>query len=326
MIKTQQEINELASAWQKSRAVLAAVELRIFSHVGDGATSDDIARAAGTDPRCTDRLLNAMVSLGLMEKKGDIFLNGPGAARFLVESGDDYMSGLLHSANCYRNWGTLDKAVRAGTSAINLEWDSSDRREAFIEAMHRRAKDTSADLVRHLDLTNVRRVLDVGGGSGVYSMAMCRAKDGLTSVVLDLPEVTELARRYVFAEDLGDRITTRDGSYHEADYGSGYDLVFFSAIIHINSPEENRNLIGKAFSALNPGGRIVVQDFIMGEDRLTPPGGTLFALNMVVSTRAGDTYTESEITGWMNDAGCVDMQLIKTGPATAMVSGQKPDA
>lgn len=323
MITTQKEIQKMASAWQQSRALLAAVELKLFSHVGSGATSADIATAAGTDPRCTDRLLNVMVTLGFMGKSGEVYTNGPAAAQFLVEGEDEYLSSLFHTAYTYRNWGTLAEAVKAGTAVIDLGWDSDERRDAFIEAMHRRARNDADQLVASFDLTDVSRVLDVGGGSGAYSMAMCRTRDGLTSTILDLPEVTPLTQRYIFAEGMTDRIETKDGSYHEADYGTGYDLVLFSAIVHINSAAENQNLMNRAYGALNSGGLIAVQDFIMEEDRLTPPSGAMFALNMVVTTRAGDTYTREEIKGWLKNAGCDDIQFIKTGPVTSMVTGRK---
>lgn len=321
MITTQKEIHDLATAWQKSRALLAAVELKLFSHVGSGATSAAIAAGAGTDPRCTDRLLNVMVTLGVMEKDGDIFTNGPGAAEFLDEAGVGYLSGLFHTANTYRNWGSLAEAVQAGTAVIDTNFESEEGRAQFIEAMHRRAQDDAGDLVAQLDLKGVTRVLDVGGGSGAYSMALCRANPDLTSVVLDLPEVTPLTDRYVADEGLSERIFTRDGNYHEADFGTGFDLVLFSAIVHINSFDENAQLMRKAYDALNPGGMIAVQDFIMQDNRLTPPGGTMFALNMIVNTPAGDTYTEAEVRGWLTDAGCVDVNMNRTGPLTAMVTG-----
>ena len=154
-------------------------------------------------------------------------------------------------------------------------------------------------------------------------MAMCRTKGDLTAVVLDLPEVTKLTTEYVAAEGMSERVTTLDGNYHDADFGEGFDLVFFSAIVHINSPDENEALMRKAFAALNPGGCIAIQDFVMAEDRLSPASSAMFALNMIVSTRAGDTYTKGEMSGWLMDAGCAETTFHQTGPTTAVVSGRK---
>jgi hypothetical protein len=114
------------------------------------------------------------------------------------------------------------------------------------------------------------------------------------------------------------------GNYLTDGLGDGYDMVFLSAVVHINSFEENRELVRKAFHALNPGGRIVIQDFVMDEDRTSPPMGAVFALNMLVNTAHGDTYTEREIREWLSSAGFAAAVRVDTGPATAMVIGVKP--
>ena len=325
------EIQTLATRWQASRALLAAFELDLFSVLGQEAlTGAEAAAKAKTDPRATDRLLRAMIPLGLVELvKGrgpDRFANTEGARRFLDRASPDCMTGLGHAAYTYKNWASLDKAVRAGTAVIDTKFDNEARREAFIEAMHARARNSAADLIARIGTRGVGRVLDVGGGSGAYAMAFCQTDPGIEAVVLDLPEVTRLTRGYVEREGLAGRVATRDGDYHEADFGSGYDLILFSAIMHINSPEQNRDLVAKAAKALNPGGRVVVQDFVMDDDRLEPAYGTLFALNMLVNTAKGDVYTGSEVREWMERAGLEPLDIVPSGPTTSLVMGRKPRA
>jgi SAM-dependent methyltransferase len=157
--------------------------------------------------------------------------------------------------------------------------------------------------VKLLDFRGVRRVLDVGGGSGAYSMAFVRTKKGIHATVFDLPNVVPLAIRYIESEKLVERISTVAGDYEVDSLGSGFDLVFLSAIIHSNSVDINRQLVKKAYDALNPNGQLVIQDHIMDEDRTAPLAGALFSLNMLVGTQAGDTFTESEIRSWMDEAG-----------------------
>jgi SAM-dependent methyltransferase len=194
---------------------------------------------------------------------------------------------------------------------------------AFIEAMHRRARGGADLLARALDLSGARRMLDVGGGSGVYSMAFCRANPGLTAVVLDLPQVTPLTRAYVAGEGFSDRVGTMDGDFHHTDFGQGFDFILFSAVAHINSPEENRALVRRAAAALNPGGRVAVQDFLMDEDRVHPLHGAFFALNMLVNTERGDTYTEAEVRGWMEAAGLAGIERLDPGEGASVVVGTK---
>ena len=319
-----EQLEAMAYGFRQSRILFTAWELDVFGAVGEGAASEEVAGRIGADARATDRLLNALVAMGLLEKGNGVFSNTPLAARYLVKASPHAMSTLGHAATLYGRWGTLTGAVKAGTTVLPRVTDDEEDREAFIEAMHRRAINNADKLIADIDLDGVSRVLDVGGGSGVYAMAFCRAKDGLSATVLDLPEVTPLTRRYVEAGGFSGRVDTADGNYRKCDFGSGFDLVFFSAIVHSEPPAENQRLIDKAFAALNPGGRIAIQDFVMDETRTAPGFGALFALNMLVNTRAGDTFTEGEIRAWLEGAGCTDITRQDTGPFTAMLTGRKP--
>ena len=325
-ISTPEELHELAMAFQKSRIVLAAFKLDVFSAIGgESLPSAEIASRIKADARGTDRLLNALCALGLLEKKRGIFSNTKFSLRYLRRGGEEYLAGLGHSANLYQSWATLDEAVREGGSVLHRSHKerSGDSLEYFIAAMHQRARLTAHVVVSKMDLSGVKRVLDVGGGSGMYSMAFARASEGLEAVVFDLPGVTGIAERYIASEGLSDRISTKGGNYLTDDLGAGYDLVFISAVMHINSYEENRMLASKAYKALNPGGRIAIQDQVMDEDRVHPEGGAVFALNMLVNTPHGDTYTESEIRQWLADAGFRDIRRIETVAGNALMIGTK---
>jgi len=322
---TAEDILKTAYAFQRSQIVLASLHLGVFTAIGeDSLDPGEVARRINADERATDRLLSALCAVGLLHRQGGRFSNTEAGRRHLVRGKPGYLAGLGHAFYVYQSWGTLADAVRKGTRVRERGRDEDSTR-AFIEAMHARAVHEAHDLANRLDLTGVKKVLDVGGGSGVYAMAMVKAKDGLTAVVFDLPEVTGLTRKYIAEAGLDHRITTMDGDYHTSEFGHGYDLVFFSAIAHINSPDQNRGLMKKAAAALNPGGRIAVQDFVMNEDRVTPARGAVFALNMLVNTQSGDTYTESEIRSWLADAGCDEITRTDTGPATAMIIGKLPE-
>ena len=162
------------------------------------------------------------------------------------------------------------------------------------------------------------------GGSGAFAVAFVRAKRGVTATVFDLPDVLPLTERYVSAEGLLERIDLVAGDYTSDELPRGYDLVFLSAIIHSNSPDQNRKLLRNCARALNPKGSLVVQDFIMDENQTNPPAGAFFALNMLVGTAAGDTYRESEIRDWMKEAGLSDINKVETPFGSAQVRGTKP--
>lgn len=325
-ISSPEELRELAMAFQWSRIVLAAFELDVFSAIGgESLPSAEIASRIKADARGTDRLLNALCALGLLVKNRGFFSNTAFSLRYLRRGSEEFLAGLGHSANLYHSWATLDRAVREGGSVLHRSRGerSGDDLEYFIAAMHQRARLTAHVAVSKIDLSGVKRVLDVGGGSGVYSMAFARAREDLEAVVFDLPGVTQIAERYIASEGLSGRISTRSGNYLADDFGAGFDLVFISAVVHINSYEENRMLVSKAHAALNPGGRIAIQDQVMDEDRVNPQGGAVFALNMLVNTPHGDTYTESEIRQWLTDAGFRDCRRIDSVAGNALMIGTK---
>jgi ubiquinone/menaquinone biosynthesis C-methylase UbiE len=321
------KITDSVYAFREARVLLTAIELDLFSLLGSGwKSSDEVARLAETDPRATDRLLNALCASGYLVKKKREFSNTPLTSRFLVKGEPNYLGGLMHQVSLWNTWSTLTDAVRMGSSVAARRPVSDhgvDWLAAFIASMHMRALRQAPAIIRLINLKGVKRVLDVGGGSGAFSMAFVRARKGIAAVVFDLPNVTKLTQGYIDAENLGNQISVVGGDYTMDPLVSGFDLVFMSAVIHSNFPDTNRQLFRKAFEALNPEGRLVVLDYIMNSDRTSPSAGAYFSLNMLVNTREGDTYTESEVRGWMENAGFEKISRTKTQFGTDLMTGRR---
>ena len=292
--------------FMESRVLLTGFELGVFTALGKGPrTAGQVARTVGADPRAVDRLLGALASLGLTRKRGGRFSNSPLAARHLVAGRPGFVGSLGHMASLWHTWSTLTGAVRAGRSVLK---DSMPRRGKeffvpFIAAMHERSTRQGPSLARLLPLARVRRMLDVGGGSGAYAIAFARANPDLRATVFDLPQVVPLTRGYIRKAGLAGRIEARAGDYDKDPLPRGYDLVLLSHILHSNSPAKNRRLLRECARSLNPGGAVVIQEFVPDEDRAGPQFAAFFALNMLVGTPAGDAYTESEIGSWLRAAG-----------------------
>ena len=320
-----ESINVLSRGFQESRVFLTAFELGIFTVLGDGEKcSEEVASEIAADPRAVDRLLNTVCVTGAVIKNNGKFKNSDTAAQFLVKGKPDYQAGMMHAVHLWDSWSRLTEAVRNGRL---IEQSPVDKRESewfepFIAAMHNRAVKEAPILVGEIDLSNVEKLLDVGGGSGAYSMAFVSASDKIIATIFDLPNVVELTHKYIREEGLEDRINTVPGDYNSDDLGKGYDMAFLSAIIHSNSPEQNIALFKKVSSALNQDGRIVVSDFIMDDDRTSPAFGAYFSLNMLVNTAGGDTYTESEIKDWMTQAGLSFVERMETR-STGLMIGRK---
>jgi SAM-dependent methyltransferase len=322
---TREQIRGIAYAFQESRILLTAHEIGLFTALGSGRhTSAGLAALIGTEPRATDRLMNALCAMGLLVKENGRFTNSDASLQCLVQESPGYLGGLMHTVHLWDTWTTLTDAVRKGTSVPPRV--PGGRGEgwlpAFIAAMHDRAVRQAPAVVGQLDLSDVSGVLDVGGGSGAYAMAFARANARITAAVFDLPGVIPLTSSYIEREGLSGRVRTVAGDYLKDDLGSHYDLVFLSAIIHSNSPDENAALIMKCARALTPGGSVVVQDFIMDEERVSPAHGAIFALNMLVGTAAGDTYTESEVARWMTGAGLSGVSRQGTPFGTSQIVGR----
>lgn len=327
MVSAGERIWESARGFQTSRILLTGVELGIFARLGDGPmASKQVAEAVGADPRATDRLMNALVAIGLLSKEDGRFRNSPDAVEALVPGKPGFVgAALMHMSNLWSTWSTLTDAVRAGTSVVkrgDAEW--AEYAKPFIAAMHVIASGQADRIVSQVDLGGARRMIDIGGGSGAYSIAFCKANPHLESVVFDLPEVVPLTEGYVEQAGMSGRITTHIGDFNDDAIPAGFDLAYLSQVLHSNSPEQNRVLAGKVFQSLNAGGQIAIQEFVMDEDRTSPPANALFALNMLVGTGAGDTFTESEIFGWLLSAGFVKPIRVDPPTNTTLIMARKP--
>ncbi len=317
------DLAQTLRGFQESRAILTAIELDAFTALGEGATAAAAAAVMGADPRAAEMLLNALAALGLLAKHGEVFRNTPASARYFVAgSPDDARHATMHLANLWRRWSTLTECVRAGASVTRREPREPDDRWTvpFIAAMHRNARERAPHVVRALGAAGTGRMLDVGGGSGAYSIAFAQAAPALHAEVLDRPEVLAIAAGHIARAGLAGRVTTRVGDLRSDDFGGGFDLVLVSAICHMLGPDENRDLLRRCRRALAPGGRVAIQDFILENDKTSPKMAALFSLNMLVGTERGASYSESEYAAWLGEAGFADVRRIRLpGPGGLMV-------
>jgi cyclopropane fatty-acyl-phospholipid synthase-like methyltransferase len=190
--------------------------------------------------------------------------------------------------------------------------------------MQRNSKDRAPLVVKALGKTGVRRILDLGGGSGSYSIAFAKASPEAQCEILDLPEVVPLTTEYVSKAGVAEQVSIRAGDMLHDDFGSGYDIVMLNAICHMFSEEQNLDIFRRARKALAPNGRLVVQDFILNPDKTGLQHAALFSVNMLVGTDAGASYSEVEYASWMKAAGFTEVNRIKLpGPSDLIVGRVK---
>jgi (2Fe-2S) ferredoxin/predicted O-methyltransferase YrrM len=316
-------LDQMIRGYMPSRCLLTALELDIFTATGDGANAEQIAMRIHANARAVGMLLDALVALGLLSKSGDDYRNTPESARFFVQgSKDNQRNGLLHTADIWHRWSTLTEALRRGSRVPMDRGKAPDWTRNFITAMQRNAKDRAGLVVKALGTAGVRRILDLGGGSGAYSIAFAKASPDLQCEILDVPEVVPLAAEYVSKAGVSAQVSLRAGDMLGDNLGSGYDLILLNAICHMFSEEQNRNLFRRVRQALAPKGRLAVQDFILNPDKAGPVRAALFSLNMLVGTEGGASYSESEYTEWMKAAGFSEVRRISLPGPTDLIVGR----
>ena len=319
-------MEEIMGFWQ-IRVILTGAELDLFTLL-DGApsTAGRLAAAAGCDGRALERLCDALAALGFLEKAGDVFsVSGKGA---LLASGRpvSVLPMLLHFNELWSKWSGLTEVVRTGRPVEKAGGDAGEaNRRAFIGAMHAIGLRLSTEIAAAFDASGFRCLLDIGGGSGVYTIAFLKRNPQMTAVLFDLPPVVGMAGQRIAAEGLARRVTLVSGDFYRDDLPSGCDLVLLSAIIHQNDAAGNVELYKKVFRALEPGGSLLIRDFVMDASRTTPVGGALFAVNMLVGTRGGGTYTFEEIRAGLEKAGFAGVERIRESDAMdSLIRAGKP--
>ena len=325
-IKSPEDVREIANAFRASRVLLSAFELKIFTVLDKHMmTSEDVSNKVNTDTRATDRLMNALCGMKLIKKVKGKFYNTDLASKYLVEGKPEFMGNLYHTNHLWNTWSYLTDSVKKGSSykGDQNKVEKEDWVEAFIGAMHYRGVNQGKIVSMMIDLTNVKKMLDVGGGSAAFSMEIVKKNPSIKATVLDLPHVIPLTKKYVGDAELLDNFNFIEGDYLTKDFDSNYDLILLSAIVHINSYEQNKMLIKKCADSLNNNGMIIISDFIMNDDRTQPVHGALFSINMLVGTASGDTYTEGEMREWFDSAGLSKIERKNTSFGSDLLIGIK---
>ena len=325
---TEETILELARGFMASRVLLSGAELDLFTMLAkEPLAAEEIAATTRTKLRGIVILLDALSALGFLEKRDGRYHTEPSVTPLLSATGPDtILPMVLHMATVWQNWSQITDIV-LGKTAPDLKTKGSlaeGHRKAFIGAMHVVASKAAPEVVDAINPGQACRLLDVGGGSGTYTLAMLRAMPEMNATLFDLPPVIEMARDRVQAAGMLDRVELVVGDFYKDELPPGHDLALLSAIIHQNSYEQNEALYGKIYRALGSGGRIVIRDHVMSADRTHPLEGALFAMNMLAGTEGGRTYTFDEIKEGLTAAGFTRINLVQTKGMFSLVEGFKP--
>lgn len=315
-----ERIMDMSCAFYDAGVLLSAVELGIFqklSELGD-ADSQTVADELELNPRGTRLLLDACAAVGLLEKSGETYRNAPDADTFLVPGRPGDLTGAIgYNRNVYDAWGALSRMVRTGRPVekpqLHLGEDTA-RTRTFVMSMHARALAIGRGVLPVIDLKGCRRLLDIGGGPGTFSVLFARAYPSITCVVMDLPDIVAIAGELIAEQGMSGRVDTLAGDYHTTFFPAGNDAVHIFGVLHQESSETIQDILQRSYEALLPGGRIHILDMMTDASHTGPKFSALFAVNMALTTENGWVFSGEELRGWLKAAGFRDIRVMPLPP------------
>lgn len=322
--KSLEFIEDIAFAFKKSRVLLTASELNVFEAIGyRSLTAKEVAENLGLDIKSTERLLNALVGLDLLEKKEQHYYNTDASLKHLLRGSKDYIGTIEHFADLWESWSQLTETVRQGRPVkyLTLQEKSPEWLNSFVNSMFWRANSEAPEIISHLQLKGINKILDLGGGKGAYTHNLLKHNPQLSVTLFDLPEVVVFADEYLSTAGVRDQVTIMSGDFTKDSIGSGYDMILLTNVIGFRSIWENVSLLQKCFDALNYGGQVIIYDMIINDNRTKPLNHALFSLNMLINTLSGDAYTETDIWIMLREAWFKDIKRIETSFDSSIMMG-----
>ncbi|MDY6805438.1 MAG: class I SAM-dependent methyltransferase [Cyanobacteriota bacterium] len=316
-----------------SAVLRAGIKLGIFSLLEEKqpCSCESIVNSLKSNPKFMHSFLEACVVLGLLEKEGNDYRNTKETSESLIPGKSNYIGDLaLHITNYWSTWGKLDRLILEGRTELPFDngfVDAQTYWKDYMYGQHNRAESGQIDnLIQNTDLTGRKKLLDVGGGMGSYSLPLCKAYSNLQVCLLDAKESLELARKLVRENNMSDRVVLKEGNFHTVELNEDYDVVLISGVVCITSEEENRKIFSRAFEVLEPGGLIIVQDFMqMGENNQKHFLDTMMDLYLKIAFDPGSAdYPSEDIASWLTDAGFEKHKQTFLPTQLNLITAEKP--
>ncbi len=308
------DLADLASAHAAARAIQVAVKLKVFEGLSAGPLgADELARTTACDRQAVTKLANAMVALGLLEKRTDGFALTLSSRRFLLPSSPEYLGAMiLFDEAIFPLWSRLEDSIRSGQPARTPDMFQRHPEETrrFIRAMDSlvRARGDAVWMAENVALAGVRALADIGGGPGTYLIEFMRRSPTLRGAILDLPATLAVSSEILGERDgITPRIELIRYDYRSQELPPGFDAIFLSNIIHSEDEATNRALLGRCYRGLPAGGMVIIKDHVMNAELTEPAAGALFSLYLLLTTPGRD-YSFDEIAQWLRESGFADIR------------------
>ena len=304
------DLLEISGAYWESCALHAAVKLGVFTLIGqDQLTGMEIAQQLNGDERGVATLLNALTAMGLLTKSHNKYANTAVSATYLSKDSAQYIGYMvMHHYHLVDSWHQLDRSVIRGEPVrFRAASSTEEQRESFLMGMFNLAMALAPQATKEIDLAGREYLLDMGGGPGTWAIHFCLNNPGLKAAVYDLPASRPFAEQIIARFGVSERVHFEEGNYLEDEIKGRYDVAWLSHILHGESPEDCELIIKRAVETLEPGGLIMIHDFILNNDLAGPLFPALFSLNMLTGTTGGRSYSEEQIMGMLAKAGAKNL-------------------
>lgn len=326
---------QMAWAYAPPLAIETAVRLRIFDTLDAGSkTLEEIASLTQCSTRGLSALLNLLVGLELLEKLDNSHYGlTPESSAFLVSTKPGFQGGIFKhmSQQLMPNWLRLTETVQSGKPAqsVNKNHDGAAFFAQFVEDIFPMSYPSARVLANSLEVLKADTavsVLDLAAGSGVWGIALAQASPNVRVRAVDWEGVLPTTRHVTEKFGVANRFTFSPGDLMEAEFGTGHQIATLGHILHSEGEQRSRQLLNKTFQALAPGGTIAIAEFLVNEDRTGPVGGLIFAVNMLVQTSVGNTFSFGEIRSWLQEAGFVNARLLDVPGPSPLILAERPSA
>ena len=327
---TPERILQFAWGYVPPLVLEAAIKHRVFDVLDSGPkTVAEMKQQTGASERGLRAIMNALAGLNFLAKDAnECYSLTPESATFLVSTKPSFMGGMIRhgSEDLIPKWLKLNEVVATGkpAAAVNEEGAGSEFFAKFVNDIFPTSYPSAKALAQHLDLQGEARVLDLAAGSGVWGIALAQSSDAVRVTAVDWPEVIPVTRKTVAKFGLAERFSFVEGDLLEADFGTGHHVATLGHILHSEGEGRSRKLLAKVFDALAPGGTIAIAEFLVNPERTAPLGSLFFAVNMLVNTENGDTYSFEEIREWLEAAGFKDARLVEAPGPSPLVLATRP--
>jgi SAM-dependent methyltransferase len=330
---TPERLMQLAFAYAPPLIIGAAVNNRLFDALQSGAkTITQVSEETGASERGLRAVLNALVGLGLLNKdRKERYSLTPQSEVFLISNKPGTLAGFfaMNSTHLMPDWLHLSESVKTGLPpiALNQEAHGPEFFSALVENIIPMSYPAAVKLGQALRLSKTRqpvRVLDIAAGSGIWGIALAQQSPHVRVTAQDWAAMIPTTKRITKKFGMADRFDYIEGDVLGANFGTGYDIATLGHILHTEGQERSRQLLKRVFRALKSGGTAAIGEWLVNDARTAPPNGLIFAVNMLVHSEEGDTFSFNEIKRWLEEAGFKKVRKLAAPGPSPLVLATKP--